>query len=59
MCLIPFIKDFDFLAGNMVHPRTEPPASNWIPGGKAAERQEEAEINLQVSELSTDTSNAR
>lgn len=50
-----FIKDFDFLAGNMVHPRTEPPASHWIPGGKAAERQKAAEINQQVAEHGTDT----
>lgn len=49
-----FIKDFDFLAGNMVHPRTEPTASHWIPGGKAAECQEAAEINQQVAEHGTD-----
>ncbi|CAL8270985.1 unnamed protein product [Merluccius merluccius] len=45
---------------NMVHPRTEPPASHWIPGGKAAERPEEAEIKQQVAEHGTDTTaNAR
>ncbi|MEQ2253888.1 hypothetical protein ILYODFUR_037160 [Ilyodon furcidens] len=41
--------------GYMVHSRMVPWASHWIPGGKAAYYQEEAEINHHIVEHGTHT----